>query len=86
MLSDNSSDKVCGHIFKLHNESKVLSVLDDYEGFGTGYDEPYLFRRDLIAVSLKQGSQVESWVYLHNLSVKKLQRIPNGNYLNFKKS
>ncbi|MFH4968903.1 gamma-glutamylcyclotransferase family protein [Gaetbulibacter sp. M240] len=84
VLSDNSSDKVYGHIFKLNNESKVLSVLDDYEGFGPGYDEPYLFRRELNTVNLKQGSQVESWVYLYNLPVRKLQRIPDGNYLNFK--
>ena len=84
VLSKNSLDKVYGQLFELKNASRVLSVMDDYEGFGVGYDKPYLFRRELVTVNLNQGFQVESWVYLYNLPVKQLQRIADGNYRNFK--
>ncbi|GAA4282261.1 hypothetical protein GCM10022260_26840 [Gaetbulibacter aestuarii] len=85
VLSDRESDLVYGHVFRLKNENKVFSVLDDYEGIGEAYEKPHLFKKVLVSVILDRITELPCWVYLYNLSVDGLQQITSGNYLEFKK-
>src|ERR1700749_172942 len=50
-----SEDYIYGTILQLNDPEKVLSVLDDYEGYGQGQQEPYLFIRVLAEVWTENG-------------------------------
>lgn len=71
---------IFGTIFKLNNADGALKILDDYEGFGSGQEQPNLFVRELMPV--ETGTFViNCWVYLYNRPVKGLPQIPSGDYL-----
>ena len=55
VLSDQPGESVPGELYQLQNPS-ILSTLDEYEG-------PE-FERVQITVSLDNGQDVETWVYL----------------------
>jgi gamma-glutamylcyclotransferase (GGCT)/AIG2-like uncharacterized protein YtfP len=45
ILSNISSEKVFGHIFKIHENEKIFKILDDYEGIGDTSECPNEYRR-----------------------------------------
>jgi len=73
---------VQGSIYELNDISATLKVLDDYEGFGPGYEEPNLFVRKLDCVYTDEGV-INCWVYLYNLPVSENKRITSGDYLGY---
>lgn len=81
VLSDNSSDKVFGTIFKLKNSDNVFSVLDDYEGFYEDNLKESLFKRVQTTVFLENADPLISWVYLYNQNIENSQRIISGDFL-----
>ncbi|MES2809300.1 MAG: gamma-glutamylcyclotransferase family protein [Bacteroidota bacterium] len=65
------------------SSADVLKVIDDYEGYGDGQDEPYLYLRKKLPVTTPEGV-VDCWVYLYNLSVDGLVEILGGDYFAYK--
>ena len=81
VLSQNPSEKVYGHIFKLKNAEAVFKVLDDYEGIGGDNPKPYEYSREKTKAYLKDGTEIETWFYEYLLPTDKFTLIPSGNYL-----
>jgi gamma-glutamylcyclotransferase (GGCT)/AIG2-like uncharacterized protein YtfP len=75
VLSDNTSDKVYGSVYKITNKDHVFKVLDAYEGV-----EENLFKRVIINAFLNPKS-ISTWVYLYNQPTKHLKLIASGDYL-----
>ncbi|MCF7560151.1 gamma-glutamylcyclotransferase [Sabulilitoribacter multivorans] len=76
ILSDSTTGKVYGSLFKITNSHRVFEVLDVYEGVAEG-----LFKRAIINTFLPNKT-VLSWVYLYNQPTTHLQIITSGDYLN----
>jgi gamma-glutamylcyclotransferase (GGCT)/AIG2-like uncharacterized protein YtfP len=81
ILSNISSEKVFGHIFKIHENEKTFKILDDYEGIGDTSECPNEYRRELIDAHLDSGEILKVWVYIYNQSTENLRFIASGNYL-----
>lgn len=81
ILSDNHSEKIYGHIFKIHDENKTFKILDDYEGIGDTAEHPNEYHRLLINAYLDSNKTISTWVYVYNRPVTDLKLIKSGNYL-----
>ena len=81
VLSEDDSEKVYGHVFKIHNESKTFKILDDYEGIGDTNEHPNEYKRVLIEAYLDSKETINTWVYVYNLPTTSLKLITSGNYL-----
>lgn len=76
---DNSGYNIKGSIYQLRDVTAALIILDDYESFGVDQEQPNLFIRKLVTVSI-DNKPIECWVYLYNLSVEGLTEITSGDY------
>ncbi|OEK08239.1 hypothetical protein A8C32_01900 [Flavivirga aquatica] len=81
IVSDKSSEKVYGSIFKLKDAETVFNVLDEYEGIGEQYPKPHLFKKEQIIAFLEDGSSIEASVYVYNREIKGLNRVESGDFL-----
>ena len=77
ILSDQSTDKVFGSVYKMTNVPYVLRVLDIYEGVDEG-----AFKRVLVDVNLDTKTTCNCWVYLYNQPTSNLKQILSGDFLN----
>jgi len=81
-ISQEDSDQyVHGSIYRMDDAEKILSLIDDYEGFGSDQEQPNLFIRILKNIETPAGT-IACWVYVYNLSVDNLTQIRSGKYLN----
>jgi len=85
ILSDDDAYNISGSIYKLNNPMQTLKVLDDYEGFGDGQEQPDLFVRQLLSVETITGT-ISCWVYLYNLSANDFIEIRSGDYIKYLRS
>jgi gamma-glutamylcyclotransferase (GGCT)/AIG2-like uncharacterized protein YtfP len=79
-LSAESDEYVYGSILQLNNLTKVLPVIDDYEGYGDDQPQPNEFIRVSLEVETGAGP-IACWVYLYNLPVTGLTPIESGRYI-----
>ena len=75
----DSKQKVFGEIMALDNPAKVLRLIDQYEGYGPGERQPYLYVRQIVSVTTDKGI-IDCWVYLYNLPLDGFKEIINGKY------
>ena len=80
VLSEDASDLVFGEVVRLHRPEQTLVILDDYEGCGPGVASP-LYLRQLLPVTLDDGTVIEAWTYVYNRPVAKLKWIASGRFL-----
>jgi len=80
IADDRANGYVHGSIYLVDNAPKVLSKLDDYEGFGPEQEQPNLFIRQLIDIETDM-KPILCWVYLFNRPVEGL-RCLNQNLQN----
>jgi gamma-glutamylcyclotransferase (GGCT)/AIG2-like uncharacterized protein YtfP len=80
VLSDDASDAVFGELFRLQTPEASLVTFDDYEGCGPGVAPPQ-YLRQVLAVTLDDGTVTEAWTYVYNRPVSKLKRITSGRFL-----
>lgn len=81
VLSNNPSEKVFGHVFKILNSEKTFKILDDYEGIGETSTYPNEYKRELITTYLDGGNTLRAWVYVYNHLTEHLKHIISGDYL-----
>ncbi len=81
VLSEDVSEKVYGHVFRILDKSKTFKILDDYEGIGDSIEHPNEYKRVLIEAYLDSKETINSWVYIYNLPTTSLKLIASGNYL-----
>lgn len=85
VISDEPSEKVFGHVFKILNTEKTFKILDDYEGIDVPSENPDEYRCEFITVFIDNDKPMTTWVYLYKHSTEHLRLIPSGNYLSWGK-
>lgn len=77
---------VFGDVFLLHNEQELLTILDEYEAVGGYLDTGITYERVKVNIESLNGVNISAWVYLFQGTLKHLQPIESGDYLNYIKS
>lgn len=72
---------VCGELYKIIDAEKLWPLLDQYEGIGPGFTEPYEYRKAQVSVICPDGQQQMATTYLYNRDVANLTMIANGDFL-----
>lgn len=83
--TDTPEQIVVGDLYLLNKESKVLDVMDEYEGVGEVLNQGISYQRSKVKVTLKDGGVHDSWVYLHTGHTDHLLPISSGDYLEYLK-
>jgi gamma-glutamylcyclotransferase (GGCT)/AIG2-like uncharacterized protein YtfP len=81
VLSDDPADVVHGELFRLRPRDELLREFDMYEACGEGFKPPTEYVRDMLQVTLADGSASAAWTYIYNWPVAKLPRIASGRFL-----
>ena len=81
VLSDNAGDIVYGELFRLRARDELLREFDMYEACGDGFKPPTEYVREMLQVSLADGSASEAWTYVYNWPIAKLPRIASGRFI-----
>ena len=79
--SDDAGDVVFGELYRLRDVAGLMAALDDYESVGPGYEAPTLYLREVVPVTLRDGSVQEAWTYIYNRPVDEAKRIKSGKFL-----
>jgi gamma-glutamylcyclotransferase (GGCT)/AIG2-like uncharacterized protein YtfP len=81
VLSDNAGDIVHGELFRLRARDELLREFDMYEACGEGFKPPTQYVREMLQVTLADGSASEAWTYIYNWPIAKLARIASGRFI-----
>jgi gamma-glutamylcyclotransferase (GGCT)/AIG2-like uncharacterized protein YtfP len=81
VLSADSADIVHGELYRLRARDEMLHEFDMYEACGEGFPQPTEYLRQMLSVTLDDGSATEAWTYVYNWPVTKLPRIESGKFL-----
>jgi gamma-glutamylcyclotransferase (GGCT)/AIG2-like uncharacterized protein YtfP len=81
VLSDDASEIVHGEFYRLREVEAMLREFDMYEACGEGFPEPTQYVRQMLSLTLADGSQSEAWTYIYNWPVAKLTLIESGRFL-----
>ena len=79
--SDDADDVVYGELFRLRQAAECLREFDIYEACGEGFAEPTEYVRQMLHVTLGDGTTGEAWTYVYNWPVTGLPRIASGKFL-----
>ena len=79
--SDDPADSVFGEVYRLRACDELLREFDMYEACGEGFPPPTEYVRQLLQVTLNDGSASEAWTYIYNWPVNGLPRIASGRFL-----
>ncbi|MBR1147487.1 gamma-glutamylcyclotransferase [Bradyrhizobium sp. AUGA SZCCT0431] len=81
VLSDDPDDIVSGELYRLRDRDALLGEFDMYEACGPGFQAPTEYVRQMLNVTLDDGSASEAWTYVYNWPVTGLPRIASGRFL-----
>jgi gamma-glutamylcyclotransferase (GGCT)/AIG2-like uncharacterized protein YtfP len=81
VLSDDPSEVVFGELYRLRARDALLREFDMYEACGEGFPEPTEYIRQMLRVTLDDGTASEAWTYVYNWPVTRLPRIASGRFL-----
>jgi gamma-glutamylcyclotransferase (GGCT)/AIG2-like uncharacterized protein YtfP len=81
VLSDDPAEVVFGEVFRLRAPQELLREFDMYEACGEGFAEPTEYMRQMLRVTLQDGTLAEAWTYVYNWPVAHLPRIVSGRFL-----
>src|SRR3954447_21059835 len=81
VLSDDAADIVHGELYRLRAREEMLHEFDMYEACGDSFPQPTEYLRQMLSVTLSDGSASEAWTYVYNWPVTKLPRIESGRFL-----
>ena len=81
VVSDDPKDIVFGELYRLRDRDALLGEFDMYEACGEGFPEPTEYLRQLIEVTLPDGTTQKAWTYVYNWPVTDLPSIESGRFL-----
>ncbi len=81
VLSDDAADIVFGELYRLRARDALLGEFDMYEACGEGFPAPTEYLRQMLDVTLGDGSASEAWTYVYNWPVTGLPRIASGRFM-----
>jgi gamma-glutamylcyclotransferase (GGCT)/AIG2-like uncharacterized protein YtfP len=79
--SDDPVDIVHGELFRLRARDELLREFDMYEACGEGFAQPTEYLREMLQVTLADGTVSGAWTYVYNWPVTNLSRIASGRFL-----
>jgi gamma-glutamylcyclotransferase (GGCT)/AIG2-like uncharacterized protein YtfP len=59
----------------------MLHEFDMYEACGDSFPQPTEYLRQMLSVTLADGSMADAWTYVYNWPIAKLPRIESGKFL-----
>lgn len=77
--SSTPGDRVKGEIHRLMEPGKAFEILDRYEGIQPGNRAEGEFTREMVSVTLENGSVRRAWAYLYNRAVEESRRVAGGD-------
>jgi gamma-glutamylcyclotransferase (GGCT)/AIG2-like uncharacterized protein YtfP len=77
-IKDRSGREVVGDVFSVHDPANVFRVLDKYEGKE--------FERKKGKVRMRNGKEVNAWIYWYLPDPAGKKPVPNKDYLNYLKN
>ena len=86
VLSDDADDIVFGDLYRLRARDELLGEFDMYEACGPGFKPPTEYLRQMLNVTLADGTASEAWTYVYNWPVTGLPRIASGKFLETRSS
>ncbi len=81
VLSDAAEDIVFGELYRLRQPEALLREFDMYEACGEGFAEPTEYLRQMLPLTLQDGTSTEAWTYIYNWPVAHLSQIASGRFL-----
>ena len=81
VLSEDESERVFGELYRLRAVDDLLRAFDMYEACGEGFPEPTQYVRQMLIVTLADGTTREAWTYIYNWPVAELAWIESGRFL-----
>ena len=81
VLSDDPTEVVFGELYRLRERDALLGEFDMYEACGAGFPEPTEYVRQMLPLTLDDGSASAAWTYVYNWPVTGLPRIASGKFL-----
>jgi gamma-glutamylcyclotransferase (GGCT)/AIG2-like uncharacterized protein YtfP len=72
---------VWGEVHRMLEPERVLTTLDELEGFSPDAPDSSLYRRVETSVTFEDGHTDTAWVYFYNAPLGQAGRIPSGDYL-----
>jgi gamma-glutamylcyclotransferase (GGCT)/AIG2-like uncharacterized protein YtfP len=81
VLSDDAADVAYGELYRLCAVGDLLREFDMYEACGEGFPQPTQYLRQMLSVTLSDGSGREAWTYIYNWPVAGLTWIESGRFL-----
>jgi gamma-glutamylcyclotransferase (GGCT)/AIG2-like uncharacterized protein YtfP len=81
VMSDDASDIVFGELYRLRAVDDLLRAFDMYEACGEGFAEPTQYVRQMLPVTLADGTKRDAWTYIYNWPVAELAWIESGRFL-----
>jgi len=81
VLSDDADEIVFGEMYRLRARDELLAEFDMYEACGAGFPEPTEYVRQMLNVTLTDGSESKAWTYVYNWPVEGLPRIASGRFM-----
>jgi gamma-glutamylcyclotransferase (GGCT)/AIG2-like uncharacterized protein YtfP len=65
----------------MNDVDRVLSALDEIEGYRPGQPDASLYTRVETPVTLEDGRVEQAWAYFYNAPLGRAERIESGDYL-----
>jgi gamma-glutamylcyclotransferase (GGCT)/AIG2-like uncharacterized protein YtfP len=81
VLSDDPAEMVFGELYRLRQPVELLREFDMYEACGEGFAAPTEYIRQMLGVTLGDGTASEAWTYVYNWPVTGLPQITSGRFL-----
>ena len=78
ILSSTARSRIHGTVFRLSNDAKDLTQLDEYEGFDPVNPAASLFIRKAHPVKMSTGRTLRCWVYEYNQKPESARLVPEG--------
>lgn len=72
--------RVRGELYELPDPSKMLPPIDRYEGCGEADEQPHEFERELVDVTMEDGTVARAWIYWYRPEPLG-RRLHSGDYL-----
>src|SRR5579872_7226926 len=82
-IQNKTGEEIIGDVFLLNDPSRVLRILDKYEGISKRAGVHDEFIRQKKQIKLRSGKKLNAWIYWYNQSIEGKLRIKYKDYLNY---
>lgn len=82
VATDNTTDRVYGEVYRLHDAEHILAILDDYEECTPQHVQPAEYQRvraRILAIDGRVFDQV--FIYLYQWSIVNKSRVVSGDFM-----